>query len=216
MNLRLSCVVASAALVFLSTPAFAERKPVKGEPLFRADLSVGPGAYELHVDNSDDEDNTTYALSVGPRLGLNLGYGVSRLVRIGLGGSVAFSMNLADDQGIPNAEIKGWGRWTVGPSVGFRFGPDVPLELDVAVNFANFMALGDQALAGGFDLEAKHYGMTSTVLLLWRPGGAASAFALHAGLEGTWGLASTTPPSGTSATNAMFLQSLLLGVSFGL
>jgi len=216
MNLRLSCLVACATLGFLTTPALAARKPVKGEPLLRADLSVGPGAYELHVDSSDDEDNTTYALAVGPRLGLNLGWGVSRLVRVGIGGSAAFSLNLVEDQGIPNAEVDGWGRWAVGPSVGFRFGPDVPLELDVAVNFANFMAVGSQAQDGSFNLDAKHYGMTSTVLLLWRPGGAASAFALHAGLEGTWGLASTTPPSGASATNAMFLQSLLLGVSFGL
>jgi len=217
---RLVPVLVAVLLTLTTAAAGAAPKPVKGAVLFRVDASAGPGTYQLHVSNSGGEEADHFALALGPRLGLNLGYGVSRLIRIGLNGSAAFSLNLAEDEGIPSAEVDGWARWNIGPSVGFRFGPKVPIELDVAVQFANFQSLGSQTSIGGmlsFDALAKQYGMTSTVLLLWRPGGAKDEFALHAGLEGTWGLSSSTPAgSSTESQQAMFLQSLLVGISFGL
>jgi hypothetical protein len=193
---------------------------VKDAVLFRVDASVLPGTYVQHASNSDGESAEAYAFAIGPRLGLNLGYAPSRLIRLGIGGAAAFSMNIADQQGIPSAQVDGWARWTVGPSVGFRFGPKVPIELDVALNFANFTNLGSQGSNGStsasFDTLAKQYGMTTTVLLLFRPGGANDEFALHAGLEGTWGMAQSVAESGVSTSNAGYLQSLLLGVTFGL
>lgn len=218
MNLRLTsslALLAAPALILLSTSAaHAQRKPVKDVVLFRADVSVAPGAYQLEVNSSAGEAENTYAMALGPRVGLNLGYAPSRLIRLGIGAAAAFSMTLAEDGGIPTAEVDGWARWTVGPSVGFRFGPKVPLELDVALNFANFMALGSQVSIAGDDIEfdalAKRYGITSTALLLWRPGGAADPFALHAGLENTWGY------GGGYSTGTMLMQSLLLGITLGL
>jgi len=217
MNLRLASHGALAALSLLSlaitTPAHAERKPVKDVVLVRADASIAPGAYELEIDNSAGESSSTYAMALGPRLGLSLGYAPSRLVRLGIGTAAAFSMTLAEGGGIPSAEVDGWARWTVGPSVGFRFGPKVPIELDIALNFALSQTLGSQVDIGGgtsFDALAKRYGVTSTALLLWRPGGAADLFALHAGLESTWGM------DGGSSSGTMLMQSLLLGISVGL
>lgn len=210
-----TCLTLLPALLLLSAPAAAARKPVKDVVLLRADASLAPGSYQLEINNSAGESESTYAFALGPRLGLNLGYAPSRLIRLGIGTAAAFSVTLAEDGDIPNAEVDGWARWTVGPSIGFRFGPKVPLELDIAVNFANFMTLGSQVtpLQGEpatFDALAKRYGMTSTALLLWRPGGAADAFALHAGLESTWGM------DGGASSGTMLLQSLLLGISIGL
>jgi hypothetical protein len=219
MNLRLpssvALFVAPVLVTLLSvTPAHAARKPVKDVLLFRADASVAPGSYQLEVNSAAGESESTYAFALGPRLGLNLGYAPSRLIRLGFGTAAAFSMTIAEDGDIPTAEVDGWARWTIGPSVGFRFGPKVPIELDIALNFANFMTLGSQATTPGdpieFDALAKRYGMTSTALLLWRPGGAADAFAFHAGLESTWGM------DGGASSGTMLLQSLLLGISLGL
>jgi hypothetical protein len=220
MNLRLPSSVAlfvAPVLVTLlsATPAHAARKPVKDVLLFRADASVAPGSYQLEVNNADGDSSSTYAFALGPRLGLNLGYAPSRLIRLGFGTAAAFSMTIAEDGDIPSAEVDGWARWTIGPSVGFRFGPKVPIELDIALNFATFQTLGSQVFPlqgspSSFDALARRYGMTSTALLLWRPGGAADAFAFHAGLESTWGM------DGGASSGTMLLQSLLLGISVGL
>ena len=53
-------------------------------------------------------------------------------------------------------------------------------------------------------------------MLFFRPGGANDIFALHAGIEGTWGMATTHPGDGSATTNAAFINSLLLGISLGL
>ena len=207
-------------LLLVPEAALAAR-PVKDVVLFRADLSVVPSSYYQQVSSDSGDEANTFAVTLGPRVGLNLGYAPSRLIRLGIGGAAAFTLNLADNQGIPSAQVDGWARWTVGPSIGFRFGPKVPIELDIAANFANFTSLGSQSspLQGdpdGFDALAKQYGMTSTALLLWRPDGADSPFALHAGLEGTWGFGQATAESGAGGSTTGFIQSILLGVSFGL
>jgi hypothetical protein len=217
----LSAVAFGLATLAWTASAAAQAFPVKDKVLLRLDASVIPGTYVQHATNDAGDSADAYAFAIGPRLGLNLGYAPSKLIRIGLGGAAAFSMNVADNQGIPSAQVDGWARWTVGPSVGFRFGPKVPLELDVALNFANFMNLGSQATptqGGGtnFDLLAKQYGMTNTVLLLFRPGGADDEFAIHAGIEGTWGMADSAVSGGVSTNNVGFLQSVLLGISLGL
>ncbi len=103
----------------------------------------------------------SFAFTIGPRLGVNLGYAPTRLIRLGIGSAVAFSTSVAKTDGTLSALVDGWGRWTIGPSVGFRFGPKVPIELDLAVNFANFANFGSQASGASFDALAKQYGMTN-------------------------------------------------------
>jgi hypothetical protein len=206
--------------VLLVPDAALAARPVKDVALFRVDASLAPTSYLQRISTEDSDEASNFAFTLGPRLGLNLGWGPSRLIRLGIGGAAAFAMSVADDDGFVSAEVDGWARWTVGPSVGFRFGPKVPIELDIAVNFANFQALGEQTTAVGgsdsFDALAKQYGMTSTALLLFRPGGSDSPFALHAGLEGTWGMATATTENDGASSASGFMQSLLLGVSIGL
>lgn len=211
-----------ATLALVTTTYSAEaRVPVEDTILFRSDASFGIGSYLQHVENSGGDSWETYAMALGPRLAVNLGYAPTRLVRLGLGASAAFALNAVEHQGIPNTELDGWMRWTVGPTVGFRFGPRVPLELEVGLAFSHSWIFGSQGFpadsdASLFDVGAKQFGTTSSALLFYRPGGPTSLFAVHAGLEGTWGLVQTHPSDGSTTTNTAFIHSLLLGLSLGL
>lgn len=129
-------------------------------------------------------------MALGPRLGVNVGYGVSRLVRLGFGAGADFALDLATTQNIPFTDIDGWMRWFAGPTVGFRWGPRVPLELEVHLAFTHQMPIGSQAVPGIDE---------------------GSPFAVHGGVSYGWAF------SGNSRQNAnLLIGQLLLGVSVGL
>lgn len=188
------------------------------EVLARVDASVAPGGFALLTHSRAEGDYEAGAMHLGPRLAVNVGYGVSRLVRVGLGAGADFAMGLATTQNIPFTDIDGWIRWFAGPTVGFRWGPRVPLELEVHLAFTHQMPIGSQAQplivgrpALAYELGSQMYGLKNGAILYYRPYGARSPFALHGGVSYGWSF------TGTSRQNAnLFIGSLLLGVSFGL
>lgn len=187
-----------------------------GEVLVRVDASAAPGGFVLATHDQSLGDYEATAGTLGPRLAFNVGYAPSRLVRLGLGFGADFAMNLFENQKIPSTEIDGWARWFVGPTVGFRFAPRVPLELEASVAFANLRPLGSSiqpVIVGSsvYDFANPFYGMLNGAILYYRPSGARSPFALHGGVNYGWGF------EGNSERNASFFTwSLLLGVSAGL
>lgn len=212
-------LAASAALFSKGTLAHSQhdKKPVIGRVLARVDASASPGGFLLATHDETSGAYEASAGTLGPRLAFNFGYAPSRLVRLGLGFGADFAMNLFESQGIPSTQIDGWTRWFVGPTVGFRFGPRVPLELEASVAFANTASLGNGGtplIVGArtvYDFESPFYGMVNGAILYYRPDGPRSPFAVHGGVHYGWGF------EGNSERNATFFTwSLLLGVSVGL
>ena len=206
----------------LLAPESAEAAEPVGGLLFRADASVAPGAYRQYASNSAGQEAETYAATLGPRLALNLGYAPSRLIRLGFSASSDFSLNVIEHQGIPAAELDGWMRWVLGPTVGFRFGRRVPLELELGIGVSHLWIFGSQWSIGNpipFDVSSKQFGSAGSALVVYRPGGPESVWGLHAGLLGGWGYSKAKEPmslsSDTTSTTAV-TGSLLLGLSVGL
>ena len=218
LGVYLGIGVSPAKAMAAEREAFAP-EPVKGL-LLRADLSLAPGAYVQHVSNTAGDQADASAASLGPRLGLNLGFAPSRLIRLGLSISTDFSLNVVEDQGLPDIELDGWVRWILGPTVGFRFGPSVPLELELGAGFSHMIVIGSQALVdeGGslaYQVGDQQFGPAGSALLVYRPGGADSIWGLHAGLLGGWGHAQHSPRRGSTTFADAFTGSLLLGLSAG-
>lgn len=220
----LACVTAWLPIAAFAGLTMTSRKALAAEPakgwLFRGDASVAPGAYVQRVSNTAGEEAEAYAALLGPRLGLNLGFAPSRHIRLGLAASADFAMNVAEKQGIPYTGLDAWMRWIVGPTVGFRFGPRAPWELEAGIGFSHLMFVGSQAdiccPSPTYALGADQLGAAASALLMYRPGGADSIWGLHTGLLGGWGhLQQTSSPGNTTSANA-FTGSLLLGVSVGL
>lgn len=115
----------------LAETAARARRPVTHEVLARVDASVAPAGFALLTHSRTAGNYEAGGMALGPRLGVNVGYGVSRLVRLGFGAGADFALDLATTQNIPFTDIDGWMRWFAGPTVGFRWGPRVPLELEV-------------------------------------------------------------------------------------
>lgn len=188
--------------------------------LFRSDLSLAPGGYVQHVANNSGDQADSYAAALGPRLALNLGFAPSRLVRLGLSVSTDFALNIVEEQNQPYTELDGWLRWIAGPTLGFRFGRRVPLELELGVGFSHILvigsqaAIGDQALASSFG--DPQFGPAASALLIYRPGGADSIWGMHAGLLSAWGHSQHSPSAGRTQSADVFTGSLLIGLSVGL
>lgn len=194
------------------------RKPVTNEILARIDASVAPGGFGLITQDKEQGDYQAIGATIGPRLALNVGYGVSRLVRIGLGAGADFGMNVYDEQNIPFTQVDGWMRWFVGPTVAFRFGPRAPLELEASLAFAHLAALGSQAqpLIVGLPplayAQGEHmFGMVNGAILYYRPAGARSPFAIHGGFNYGWAFQGNPNQNATH-----FTGTLILGLSAGL
>lgn len=182
------------------------RNPLVGKPLFRADFSAAPG-FSL-LETKDDQEAKGFAL--GPRIALNLGYAPSQMIRLGLGVGSDFAMNLTQEQNISQTDVDGWMRWFVGPTVGFRFAPRVPLELEASLAFAHMMHIGSQSTpdsAPKYDLGESQFGMENGAILYYRPSGPRSLFAIHGGVRHGWAFG---PNSHT------FTWSTVLGLSVGL
>lgn len=203
----IAAVVACASLV--AVPAAAEsRKALVGKPLFRADFSAAPGVSFLETDENED----ALAFGLGSRAAFNLGYAPSQLIRLGFGAGADFAMNLAEDQNITQTDVDGFMRWFAGPSIGFRFAPRVPLELEASIGFAHMMHIGSQATSGvseppSYKVGAAQFGMENGAILYYRPGGPRSLFAIHGGVRHGWAY-------GPSCHT--FTWSTGLGVSVGL
>jgi len=187
--------------------------------LLRLDLSA-VGALNHQQTSFTGEDAESYSfdsnsLAIGPKLALNLGIAPAKLVRIGVFGSVEGMPNITSNGSLPHTQVDGQFRWAVGPSLGFRFGPSVPLELELALALAQMHQVGSQNDIGAPDnrypLSGGQWGGQGGAKLLYRPGGAGDTFALHLGLLG--GLTGT----GANGTDTKAsLMALELGISIGL
>jgi hypothetical protein len=222
---QMTFLIAALGLLFTSQTAWAHerstRLPQKGL-VFRLDLSaVGTWTEEqtsFSVDsmNGDPEQLSfkSTGIAVGPKLLLNLGYAPSRLVRIGVYGAAEGAPQIAVDESIPYASIAGHFRLSAGPTVGFRFGPDAPLELEFGVGLVRQSTLGSQAVVladdNRYPLGSDKWGGEAQAKLLFRPGGAGDTFALHVG--GLFGLTATTA---SNTDTKAWLGGLELGVSIG-
>jgi hypothetical protein len=218
MRLKIGMLAVGLASLGLSGAASAKstRKPVEGLML-RLDLGA-VGSWNHH-ETSFSEAGTGYsfdskAFSLGPKLALNLGFAPIRLVRIGVFGAAEAAPYLGGDS-FPGTELGAQFRITFGPTVGFRFGPSVPLELEVALAVAHLNQTGSHDDSGnpenGYPLMSDQWGGQGGLKLLFRPGGAGDPFALYAGLLG--GL------TGTGANGTDTKASLMaaeLGISIGL
>jgi hypothetical protein len=202
----------------LAETAARARRPVTHEVLARVDASTAPAGFALLTHSRTAGNYEAGGMALGPRLGVNVGYGVSRLVRLGFGAGADFALDLATTQNIPFTDIDGWMRWFAGPTVGFRWGPRVPLELEVHLAFTHQMPIGSQAVPGidegqasAYDLGSQMFGLKNGAILYYRPYGARSPFAVHGGVSYGWAF------SGNSRQNAnLLIGQLLLGVSVGL
>ena len=211
-----SAAALAGCVSFMTSSAFAA-EPKQGW-MFRGDLSLQQGVQSWNV-STEQDDWSSSSVDLGGRIDMNVGYAPTRLLRLGLALGADFGSAYVQDDGIPNTELGGWQRWAIGPRVGFRFGPRAPLELEVGLSYAQMRQLGSQAFPadgndrgpGGYDLADILHGTVGSALLLWRPTGADSMWALHAGLTGGWGYA--TVGDGTQV--AGFVSSLVVGVSIG-
>jgi hypothetical protein len=191
--------------------------PVVDKVLFRADASAAFGGYFLQVNDGFGQSDAK-GLTLGPRVALNLGYAPSHLIRIGLGVGADFAMNLWGEQNIPNTTVDGWMRWFAGPTVGFRFAPKTPLEIEAHLAFAHLRPVGSQATVtvpgydpAAYELGSNQFGMANGVTFFYRPSGPRVPFALFAGLHFGWAVGANSDKNALTVTEA-----LQLGVSGGL
>ena len=203
-------------------PPELPHQPEKGL-LFRGDLSFVPGYYVQNYGGSETNDDLSRRLpgqqeevfgTLGPALALNLGFAPSKLIRLGLAGSAAVGANFYEDRASSGPDPDGLFQWSVGPTVGFRFGPRVPLELEVGLHLTSVILFGSNddgsRIPEVFRLGESQYGVGSNASLIWRPGGADSEFGVHVGLRS----AVTYPSYNGDLTT--YLGSAQLGLSLGL
>jgi hypothetical protein len=222
---RVGCFV---VLGFVAVPGSAHAyekmpsKPQKGV-LFRIDVSaVGTfnqdeTSVSVDVPGGDPEQVSVSSngIAVGPKLLLNLGYAPSRLVRLGVYGAVEGAPQFTVNTDTPNLTVDGHFRFSAGPTLGLRFGPEAPLELEFGLGIVRQEQVGSQSevLVQGntYPLGADHWGGEGGIKLLLRPGGAADTFAIHVGVLGGLTVASTD-----QAETKAFLGGIELGISLGL
>jgi hypothetical protein len=218
--LVLLCVVTAPGSALASE--HSTRQPVKGL-LLRLDVSaVGTftqdeTSFSVDAMGGDPEQLSfsSTGVAVGPKALVNLGFAPSRLVRLGAYAAIEGAPQFSLEGSIPNVSVDGHLRISVGPSVGFRFGPKTPLELELGLGVVRQQQMGMQTTIGSPDnrypLGADKWGGEGGVKLFVRPGGAGDAFAFHVGLLG--GL--TVTSAGDTDTKAV-LGGVELGVSLGL
>ena len=185
-------------------PSVATAQPI-GEPevglLAKGELNLlGPGfATQTTRFQAVDEDGVlrdfsfaTSMLVAGPLLGMNIGFAPSPQLRWGLRASLQGAAVLAGGQDIPSTGFNALLRATVGPTIGVRFAPQSPFELEFGLGFAAQMAVGSQNALGSpenrYPLGAAQYGVDALARGIWRPWGAKSAVGFQAGIDLGWAM----------------------------
>jgi len=213
-----------AAMSCLPSIAWAEASdtPATG-PLIKLEVNAAGPGFAMQTTSFEDAtggsaEQFSFAspmLVFGPVVGLNLGYAPSQKLRVGLRGTASGTAVLAGGDGIPYTDFNAVMRLTGGPTVGFRFGPASPFELEFGLAFAGQMMAGGQAAIGapdnGYPLGAVQYGVDALARAIWRPWGARSLIGFNFGVDVGW----AAVPSGSSSTHA-FLFTPEAGVVLGL
>lgn len=180
---------------------------------------LGPGfAAQTTRFQAVDEDGVlrdfsfvTSMVVAGPLLGMNIGFAPAPQLRWGLRASLQGLGVLAGGQDIPSTGIAALARATVGPTVGLRFAPQSPFELEFGLGFATQVALGSQNDLGSpenrYPLGATQYGVDALARGIWRPWGAKSAVGFQAGIDLGWAMtgAGQTTTQGMQAVPEMGL-----------
>lgn len=202
------------AVTWLATESLAADAPeaptgvlLKGE----LSLATGLGLAVTSFSDVSAAGTTDYSFvspfwPAGLVLGLNLGFAPSARLRWGLRGSLQGGGVPVDGGGIPWTGLTGYARYTVGPTLGLRFGAERPFELEFGLGFASQVMLGGQAEIGSPDnrypLGAAQYGVDLLGRILWRPGGPRSRVAWQVGLDAGWAM---TDARGTLTDGYLFV-----------
>ncbi len=212
-----------AELTPKAEPAQNAEPVLKAEPpqgwLFRADGAIEQGFQSWNVATSHGDDWTAQSVGLGAKLDLNLGYAPSRLLRLGLALGADAVSAYAVQAGIPSTEVTGWMRWSVGPRVGFRFGPS--LELEVGVAYAQMKQLGGMLFnevttdPGGYRIDDVLHGALTSLLMRWSPKGPGAPWSVFAGLNGGIGYVQLHLADDSTTKVTGLTSSFLLGATLG-
>lgn len=191
------------------------QNPPKGELVLRLDGLAQFNATEQDVVGGGSGTGSDFSTTIGPKLGLNIGFAFSPTFRFGLYGTAMGSPVISGGDGFPSVSLDASFRWTVGPMATLRLGRHSPFELEAGIGFSHQIFVGSTSEStqpgdAGYKMGADFFGGEGTVHGIWRPGGAGSLFGIMAGASFGW-----LKSSGTSNEATASLIGPEAGISLG-